>query len=402
MKIELVGLTEENLKQCLALKVSEEQAQYISSNEDSIKTAKEEGDIAHPFAICADGKVVGFTVFVLDEEYEDPNDRYWLWKFMIDESLQGKGYGTAALQEVIRYFKEHGANNIRLSTKETNVGALSVYRKAGFKDTGEMNDEEIVLQFDLTEEKKTEEFFITSDGIKLHAKLDRPEGAARCPLCILIHGFTGHMEEEHIIAAQKAMNEAGVAVLRVEMFGHGKSEGEFLKHTLYKWVGNAMDVVKYAKSLDFVTDLYLSGHSQGGLLTMLVGGMFPDDFKAILPLSPAWMIPEGAREGDMLGLKFDPKHIPDQIGYDQWILSGDYLRVAQTIHVEDEIARFENPVLIVHGDADQIVPYSCAEKAQKLYKNAKLVPIHGDDHCFTKHLDQMAAAIREFFTGGSK
>lgn len=241
------------------------------------------------------------------------------------------------------------------------------------------------------------EFFIDSDGTRLHAKLDRPEGAEKGPLCILIHGFTGHMEEDHIKAAQKAMNNAGVSVLRVEMYGHGGSDGEFKDHTLYKWVTNALAAVKYAKSLDFVTDLYLSGHSQGGLLTMLVGGMCPDDFKALLPLSPAWMIPEIAREGNVLGTSFDPKHIPDMITSGSWELSGDYIRVAQTIHVEDEIERFEGPVLIIHGDADETVPFSYAEKAAKLYKNAELVPIHGDDHCFTKHLNEMADAVRAFF-----
>ncbi len=241
------------------------------------------------------------------------------------------------------------------------------------------------------------EFFIDSDGTRLHAKLDRPEGAEKGPLCILIQGFTGHMEEDHIKAAQKAMNDAGVSVLRVEMYGHGGSDGEFKDHTLYKWVTNALAAVKYAKSLDFVTDLYLSGHSQGGLLTMLVGGMCPDDFKALLPLSPAWMIPEIAREGNVLGTSFDPKHIPDMITSGSWELSGDYIRVAQTIHVEDEIERFEGPVLIIHGDADETVPFSYAEKAAKLYKNAELVPIHGDDHCFTKHLNEMADAVRAFF-----
>jgi pimeloyl-ACP methyl ester carboxylesterase len=205
------------------------------------------------------------------------------------------------------------------------------------------------------------------------------------------------MEEDHIKAAQKAMNDAGVSVLRVEMYGHGGSDGEFKDHTLYKWVTNALAAVKYAKSLDFVTDLYLSGHSQGGLLTMLVGGMCPDDFKALLPLSPAWMIPEIAREGNVLGTSFDPKHIPDMITSGSWELSGDYIRVAQTIHVEDEIERFEGPVLIIHGDADETVPFSYAEKAAKLYKNAELVPIHGDDHCFTKHLNEMADAVRAFF-----
>ena len=77
-------------------------------------------------------------------------------------------------------------------------------------------------------------------------------------------------------------------------------------------------------------------------------------------------------------------------------VSGDYIRVAQTIHVEDEIARYEGPVLIVHGDEDESVPFFYAEKAERLYKNAKLVPIPGDDHCFNLHVDMMAEAIKEF------
>ena len=149
MKIELCDLSEENLQQCFNLKVADGQAQYIASNKDSWQTANENKTVARPFALCCDGKVVGFTMFAFDENYADPNDRYWLWRFMIDESLQGKGYGTAALQVIIQYFKDHGANNIRLSTKDTNLHALSVYHKAGFKETGEMNGEEIVLQLDL-------------------------------------------------------------------------------------------------------------------------------------------------------------------------------------------------------------------------------------------------------------
>ena len=149
MKVELVDLTEDNLKQCFELKVASDQMQYIASNENSWKVANENRNVARPFAIYCDGSMVGFTMFAFDEEYENPNDRFWLWRFMIDEHLQGNGYGTAALQIVIRYFREHGANNIRLSTKETNTVALSMYRKAGFRDTGEMNEEEIVLELHL-------------------------------------------------------------------------------------------------------------------------------------------------------------------------------------------------------------------------------------------------------------
>lgn len=130
---------------------------------------------------------------------------------------------------------------------------------------------------------------------------------------------------------------------------------------------------------------------------MLIGGMCPDAFKAIIPLSPAWMIPEICRAGNVLGIPFDPQNIPESITSGDIELCGDYMRVAQTIHVEDEIARYNGPVLIIHGDADDVVPYTYAEKAHKLYKNSKLIPIHGDDHCFTQHLDQMTAAIKEFF-----
>lgn len=245
-----------------------------------------------------------------------------------------------------------------------------------------------------------EEFYIEDDGIKLHAKLDRPEDEKIMPLCILIHGFTGHMEEDHIVAAAKAMNEAGLAVLRVEMYGHGKSGGSFEKHTLYKWVSNALAVVEYAKGLDFVSDLYLCGHSQGGLLTMLVGGMCADDFAGILPMSPAWMIPEYARQGELLGVEFDPEHIPESLASEDWDmvkLRGDYIRVAQTIHVEDEIARYHGPVVIIHGEDDETVPFSYAKKAVELYQNAKLIPIPKADHCFDGCIDELAEAVKDYF-----
>lgn len=149
MIVELITLTEDLLQQCFELKVASGQTQYIASNSDSWIAAKENEKVARPFAIYCDGEMVGFAMFAFDEDYKDPDDRYWLWRFMIDEKQQGKGCGTAALEVIIQYFKKHGANNIRLSTKETNTKALSLYHKAGFYDTGEMNDEEIVLQFDL-------------------------------------------------------------------------------------------------------------------------------------------------------------------------------------------------------------------------------------------------------------
>ena len=85
-------------------------------------------------------------MFAFEPDYEDPNDRYWLWRFMIDESRQGRGLGRKALVPIIAYFKENGATNIRLSTKESNTNAIHLYESFGFKRNGDMVDEETVFE----------------------------------------------------------------------------------------------------------------------------------------------------------------------------------------------------------------------------------------------------------------
>ena len=134
-----------------SLEVSDLQKQYIASNRKSLETASSEEfrEIARPFAIYADEKLVGFTMFAFELTSPDPNDRYWLWRFMIDKNLQGNGYGSAALEKIIDYFRSHGADHILLSTKESNTSALSLYRKYQFTETGEMNEDEIVLRLNL-------------------------------------------------------------------------------------------------------------------------------------------------------------------------------------------------------------------------------------------------------------
>ncbi len=253
------------------------------------------------------------------------------------------------------------------------------------------------------------EFYIDADGVRLHAKLEWPEGETRCPLCILLHGLTGHMEEEHILAMRKAMIEVGVAVLRVELYGHGKSDGRFCDHTLYKWVDEVLTVIDWAKAQWWPTEIYLSGHSQGGYTTMLVAGLRPDDLAAIMPLSPAIVIEDSAREGQLFGHQFDPAHVPDRLylgdpalaklnprAAEEQSLCGDYLRIAQTLHVDEAIARYQRPVLLVHGDADMAVPVHYSVDAADKYVDAKLVVIAGDDHNYHAHLDQATAAVQDF------
>lgn len=151
MNIELRSIDDTNKDAVASLAVSDAQKEYIASNASSLETARKEKyqNIARPFGIYADGTLVGFAMFAFEQDAPDPDDRYWLWRFMIDRRWQGKGYGSAALEAVIAYFRSHGADHILLSTEETNTAALSLYHKYGFAETGEMNDDEIVLRLTL-------------------------------------------------------------------------------------------------------------------------------------------------------------------------------------------------------------------------------------------------------------
>lgn len=249
---------------------------------------------------------------------------------------------------------------------------------------------------------ENKEFYLRDDGINIHVKLDLPDVSAagaedRLPLLILIHGFTGNMEENHLLAVKQAALESGFAVLRAEMYGHGMSGGAFRDHTLHKWISNAMTVIDYARGLDFVSGLYLAGHSQGGLLTILIGAMEKDRLKAILPLSPALKIPVDARSGNVLGMPFDPDRIPEQVEDGEGlVLGGNYIRIAQMIDAEAAIRRYKGPVLIVHGSADETIPVQYSIDAAGQYADARLVVIPDDTHCYDLHPDMLADAVRDF------
>ena len=238
------------------------------------------------------------------------------------------------------------------------------------------------------------QFFIQEDGLRLNARLEVPAGARR--LAIVIHGFTGHMEEPHIVAVSDAFNALGLATLRVDMYGHGHSDGAFHDHTLFKWMTNALTVIDYARKLDCAEEIYLCGHSQGGLLVMLAAAMARDVVKGVIPLSPAAMIPEGSRRGELLGMRFDPDHLPPELDNGKVKLGTNYVRAAQMIDVEAAIDHYDGPVLIVHVDADEAVPVQVGIDAANRYKNAELVLIPGDTHCYDHHLDRVVAAVKDW------
>ena len=163
MNIRLEPINDGNREAVLALSVREDQP-FVAPNDVSLRQADEANaehpGVARPFAIYADEKLVGFCMFSFAPQAENEEDRYWLWRFMIDKNEQGKGYGQAALGEIIKYFKDNGADRLYLSTEPENELGLHVYHKFGFRETGIISEDEAILMRMLKGPNKTvKEYF---------------------------------------------------------------------------------------------------------------------------------------------------------------------------------------------------------------------------------------------------
>ncbi|TDL70635.1 GNAT family N-acetyltransferase [Paenibacillus amylolyticus] len=144
-QVTLRPITKENEFECINLKPREDQLDLVASNADSLIHATKE-ITSKPYGIFAENQMVGFILYD-NEIYND--GYYWILRFMIDEKYQGKGYGKLAIQEVIRMLQERSdCQQIRVSHVPHNITANALYKRIGFQETGELEDNgDIILSY---------------------------------------------------------------------------------------------------------------------------------------------------------------------------------------------------------------------------------------------------------------
>jgi diamine N-acetyltransferase len=145
--IELREITMENFHECIRLSVADHQRGFVASNMYSLAEAKADG-VSNPLAIYADGQVVGFTMYC----FEPKSGIGYIDRLMVAAEHQGRGYGRAAMKEVIeRLQSTPGCRWIRTSFEPTNAVAEALYESLGFRRTGEVTDGEIVTVLEVPE-----------------------------------------------------------------------------------------------------------------------------------------------------------------------------------------------------------------------------------------------------------
>ena len=142
--ISLRQITEDNFMEAFHLKLANGQERFVSHPIRSLAQAYVYRNQCQPFGIYKDDTMIGYVMVIYD--YDIPE--YNIWHMMIDESNQGQGYGSIALDLTIEYIKTKPfgpSDKVTLTCNMDNIHALSLYKNKGFKETGAMDEDEIEL-----------------------------------------------------------------------------------------------------------------------------------------------------------------------------------------------------------------------------------------------------------------
>ena len=142
--VELRAITEDNFIDAFNLKLASGQEEYVSHPIRSLAQAYVYRNQCQPFGIYTEGKMIGYVMVIYD--YDVPE--YDIWHMMIDESMQGKGYGSEALDRVIEYIRTKPFGNsdrVALTCNKQNPVARKLYENKGFRITGADDEDEVEL-----------------------------------------------------------------------------------------------------------------------------------------------------------------------------------------------------------------------------------------------------------------
>jgi len=232
-------------------------------------------------------------------------------------------------------------------------------------------------------------------GQQLVGILHVPEGlrhGEKAPGIAMFHGFTGNRTEAHrfFVDVARALCDSGFVVLRFDFRGSGDSDGHFDDMTVPGEVSDA------GKALTFLTKqrevdkdrIGVIGLSMGGRVAAVLASKDSRTKFAVLysaalsPLRQRFL--SQARKEDLERLDAVEAI---QVG-EGWYLKKPFFDTVDKPVPFDVMNRIRVPILLVHSDADQVVPIDDSEKGHYIVRDLnnrnELHIVKGGDHVFSK------------------
>ena len=252
--------------------------------------------------------------------------------------------------------------------------------------------------------QKGETVFIDGHHGRLKALIQKPElqQGEKCPMVIFCHGFNGTKDGPLFELVADTLQAHGIASIRFDFNGHGESEGEFKDMTVPNEIEDAKKVVEYVRDLRYVSTMAIAGHSQGGVVAAMTAGQLSEElgepaFEAVALMAPAAVLRDDAIRGSTMGKQYDPFDPGEYV--ELWgglKLGGEYIRTAFSLPIYETAAKYQGPALIIHGNADRVVPYTYGERFHQIWPKSKLVIQEYFDHGFSQNVYRTTDIVADY------
>ena len=229
---------------------------------------------------------------------------------------------------------------------------------------------------------------MTLDG-GISATLNMPDATQPVPAVLLLHGFGSSKDEVGGMYTRvaTALAQKGIASLRIDFVGFGKSDGDTGSTTIDAQLDQAkaaLAVLKGTKGVD-PNRMGVLGFSLGGGIAMLVASGQPMDVKSLVTWSSV-----GDFQADMVGAlgqkAFDRAKEDGIVGIDLGFrtiaLKQSFFDSLTTYKLDDAIATYPGAYLTITGSKDFSAQYSdrFVGLAKNPTKEAMVIP--EGDHIF--------------------
>ncbi|MGH8808041.1 MAG: alpha/beta hydrolase family protein [Noviherbaspirillum sp.] len=233
--------------------------------------------------------------------------------------------------------------------------------------------------------------FPGSDGQKLAARLDAPDGDVRA-YALFAHCFTCGKDVFAASRIAQALTEHGIAVLRFDFTGLGASEGEFANTNFSSNLADLIAAANYLRHAHRAPEL-LIGHSLGGAAVLAAASDIPE-VRAVVTI----------------GAPSDPSHVThlfkhhlnqiESTGEAEVQLAGRPFRIKRQFLLDvaeqkltDKIARLRRALLVMHSPRDDTVDISNAIHIFTAARHPRsFISLDDADHLLTRKRDAIYVA----------
>ena len=232
-------------------------------------------------------------------------------------------------------------------------------------------------------------FTCSRDSLRLRGSMFRPAEGERFPVAVVSHEFMAN--RLFTMRYARLLASLGYAAFCYDFSGGcivGASQGKTTDMTVFTEMEDLKAVIAYARAQPYADPdrLLLMGCSQGGLVTALTAAKQETQAEAIILFYPALSIPDDARKGSMMSARFDPENIPETMRCGPMKLGRDYAASVLDLDPFSVIPSYRGDVLIVHGNADELVDISYSRRAYDAYRAAAETALQAGEIAAMPHL----------------